>query len=1199
MAWHRGTQGPGYDGDSEAGDFDARRGPESRLRAVLESLHDGVVVQDADGVIVESNEAAHRILGLSADEISGRTSLDPMWRAIREDGSPYPGDEHPAMVTLATGEPVRGALMGVHKRDGSLTWIVINTALLPASDGRQVVASFTDVTELRVLEQRYQLLAENASDFVYRLDVNGVIEWVSANVTALLGWSPQDWVGHDRAEFTHTDDIPVDPHAKVAGRSGGRVRLRTKAGGYRWMEMSDTQVRDPIGQSVAVVGSARDATEAVRCEASLEQSSAQLQLVLENIADVVGRLSADGILLWVSPSIRTAFGWDPDDIVGTPFRISAPQSREYMQELMARAIRDHADYYEARLQVSCAHGELRWADAHNTLVWNGAGELDSMIVTMRDVTDEVAAQQALADRERILQRMLEAATDVVFELAPDHTYRWVSPSVTKVLGWEPDQLVGLSGADMIHPDDFPKIRAVRDRPEVASAWAEPFRYRQADGKYRWMSGSSREVRDGDATLIGRVVGLRDVDDLVRTRQTLEVVGQRYRLLAENSTDVVFELNADAEVVWVSPSVEQVLGWSREQVIGAKGVDLVHPDDLVRLRQWRGEAASGAASPAHPAELRCRTAEGGFRWMSIQVRLLMGDDGVRSGAVVGVRDVQEQVLARREAEASRRRFSTMFATHEAMMLLIDPRNGAIVDANRSAERFYGYSRDQLTHMLISDINMLPASEVAALWREALERRRNAFVFPHRLADGTVRQVEVHSSPIEEPDRTLLFSIVRDVTDELAAREALVAAETRLRLLAENATDAVYLVSPTGTIEWISPAVNRVLGWTPDALVGSEAAQLVHPDDIPTYRRSIAVVEEAHTAVHWEFRVKRADGDYRWMSAVTSPFRDESGALVGRLSALRDIEQEVRDRQALARSEQTLRLAMAGAPHAMAIVGLDGAIQQANQVLRDLVGRDDSWLAEHTEMDLLDPAEVEAERVAKERLLGGDREYSIRETRLITAAGAQIWVQHSLALVRDEGGAPMFYVSQFEDITKARAVRTELQRRATHDPLTGLINRDELGRRVEQVLGPDARPAGGLALLYCDLDHFKGVNDSYGHAVGDAVLQSTAQRIRSVLRTMDEVARLGGDEFVVLLADVLETTTALEVAQRIRSAVAEPMTIDDQTLSVTLSIGVALAVPGAQAHQLLRDADQALYRAKDGGRDRVIAAAVRAGVPDGEA
>ena len=123
-----------------------------------------------------------------------------------------------------------------------------------------------------------------------------------------------------------------------------------------------------------------------------------------------------------------------------------------------------------------------------------------------------------------------------------------------------------------------------------------------------------------------------------------------------------------------------------------------------------------------------------------------------------------------------------------------------------------------------------------------------MFPHRLADGSIRQVEVHSSPTDEPGRMLLFSIVRDVTEDVAARTAPVAAEDRYRMLAENATDAVYLASPSGTIEWVSPAVKRLLGWNPDALLGKKSAELVHFEDLPTYRSMVADVEQGRGAGH---------------------------------------------------------------------------------------------------------------------------------------------------------------------------------------------------------------------------------------------------------------------------------------------------------------------------------------------------------------
>ncbi len=125
-------------------------------RTAVEAMAEGLVVQDPGGVIRSCNAAAQRILGLTLDQMTGRTSMDPRWRAVHEDGSPFPGETHPAMVTLRTGRPVSGVVMGVHKPDGSLSWIVINTRpVVGASTGALlgVLATFSDITELKRLER--------------------------------------------------------------------------------------------------------------------------------------------------------------------------------------------------------------------------------------------------------------------------------------------------------------------------------------------------------------------------------------------------------------------------------------------------------------------------------------------------------------------------------------------------------------------------------------------------------------------------------------------------------------------------------------------------------------------------------------------------------------------------------------------------------------------------------------------------------------------------------------------------------------------------------------------------------------------------------------------------------------------------------------------------------------------------------------
>lgn len=237
-------------------------------REVFESLASGVVVQGPSGAIVDANPAACLILGLTWDQMQGRSSTDAAWRAVHEDGSDYPGETHPAMVAIATGQPVRGAVMGVFKPDGELTWILINAEPIRRSDGSptgSVATTFTDMTEqvrlrerLAESERRYRLLAENSADIVL-LSEDDRIVWVSPSVTATLGWAPEDWLGRDRAEFVHPDDVPTMLSEASRLEPGlperRRRRVRARDGSYHWVDVAvrvDPRLDGPVEKVMAL-----------------------------------------------------------------------------------------------------------------------------------------------------------------------------------------------------------------------------------------------------------------------------------------------------------------------------------------------------------------------------------------------------------------------------------------------------------------------------------------------------------------------------------------------------------------------------------------------------------------------------------------------------------------------------------------------------------------------------------------------------------------------------------------------------------------------------------------------------------------------------------------------------------------------------------------------------------------------------------
>ena len=287
------------------------------------------------------------------------------------------------------------------------------------------------------------------------------------------------------------------------------------------------------------------------------------------------------------------------------------------------------------------------------------------------------------------------------------------------------------------------------------------------------------------------------------------------------------------------------------------------------------------------------------------------------------------------------------------------------------------------------------------------------------------------------------------------------------------------------------------------------------------------------------------------------------------------------RSVAEADQRYLLAARHAPIGIAIADPRGVFLDVNDKLCRLLSYAPEELVGKSFRDITHPDDVGVDHT-QDLLAGGADNYRV-EKRYLSRDGRVVWVQVTVALARDDAGAPMYFIGMIEDISAQRDANLALAHRATHDSLTGLSNRTLLLDRTTHALAQAHREGRPIALLFCDLDQFKLVNDSRGHDAGDAVLIETADRISANIRAGDTAARLGGDEFVVLCHQLTSTIEAERVAQRLIDMLTQPMSRAGG-ITMTVSIGIAFATPGLNAADLLRNADAAMYKAKSEGRDR---------------
>jgi len=283
------------------------------------------------------------------------------------------------------------------------------------------------------------------------------------------------------------------------------------------------------------------------------------------------------------------------------------------------------------------------------------------------------------------------------------------------------------------------------------------------------------------------------------------------------------------------------------------------------------------------------------------------------------------------------------------------------------------------------------------------------------------------------------------------------------------------------------------------------------------------------------------------------------------------------------QEIYRLAFQYANSSIALVDLEGNIFEANQACSDLFGCTSDELKRLNLLDLWVPEE-RAEALADFRRAAKDsKSETVFERRYRNKKGEILFAEVVRGLARSQTGEPKFFIVSFRDITESKRLQTLLEERASTDPLTGAMNRNGIEEKIRHELMRSERYGYKLSIVVIDLDHFKAVNDTYGHLTGDRILRGFCEIARSCLRSTDTLGRMGGEEFVALLSETGVTGARL-FAERLRTTL-EGFEFD-RGIRVTASMGVAGHREGEEFSSWMERADSAMYRAKQSGRNRVV-------------
>jgi diguanylate cyclase (GGDEF)-like protein/PAS domain S-box-containing protein len=450
---------------------------------------------------------------------------------------------------------------------------------------------------------------------------------------------------------------------------------------------------------------------------------------------------------------------------------------------------------------------------------------------------------------------------------------------------------------------------------------------------------------------------------------------------------------------------------------------------------------------------------------------------------------------------------------------------------------------------------------------------------RPVDSTLRQsVETLASTVS----LALESAV--LTENLLRRRS----ERRFRALVENSSDIVLVVNADRQITFASPAAHRLLGLSEKSLLNSHPARWVHADDWPVLARVLeGTASDQVESDGVEVRLGHVDGTHRWFEIRTRDLEHDP-EIQGLVVTAREVSDRKATEQQLAASEARFRALVQSSSDVVAVVGENGCFTYISPAVSEMLGYAPEELEGSPAIALVAPEDVATfqasyPELSQRRWPIGDLTTRRVETQLRHRSGELRTVDVTVTDMRGEAAVGGIVLNA-RDITVRKALEADLRFQALHDTLTGLANRTMFTQHTAAALrAEDSTESVGA--LFIDLDDFKTVNDSLGHAVGDQLLQEVSARLITSLSSQDVAARLGGDEFAVLVVDAADQAGVVALAERVLGLVAQPYRIQGRDIRVTASIGIAFAdEEGVDAEVLLRSADVAMYLAKDRGKNR---------------
>ncbi len=1006
---------------------------------------------------------------------------------------------------------------------------------------------------------------------------------------AFLSKPPEAIIGHPVCEVLDPQEFAViAPYFDQALRKGESVHFHRLSHGanarQRWVLVNYFPQRHQDGSIYGFLAVITNA-ERVKALESETLERERLMRVLTNSAGLpILQVDADLIVRFANQPFIDWIDKPATAILGKLFVDAFPSEVvDFHSSLAARAIAGESFKVET-LSLAKAGTQRRielsyYPDRHID------GSISGCILMFRDIEDEFRLRQSLIEKELKLREIADNIGMPVSKSDLNLRYQYVNRVTAEWLDTSAENIIGKHWRDVIGDDDLAKVKPYADR-----ALAGEIVVFEGTGNFPgYQPGHIRLSMFPSRSQTGEIDGiyavLADVENDYQLRRELLKRERQLRLITDNIAMPICYVDTDRRVQFYNKVGFDWLGLDEKAVIGKKIEDVVGTEVAASVEPWLAKAFAGESQNYERLNTR---STGEKRWVRGHLVPDLRDDGKVAGVFSVVTDINDDVKLRQKLEDQQRQIS-VFADNipESICYLDHELHYTFV--NNTFLRLRGLARDKiigetLENILGADEALLAAPHIdrafkgdtvvyERLWPTMAHPKGRWFrtrVVPDFDAAGVVQG---------------LYAVGIDIHDIKTAEVALRTSEGELRAAMDSLPYPMAYIDRDLKYQFVNKTMENLVGKSHTEMINKPMDQLYNKHRLSEIEAVWDHVFAGET-INIERLITANNDQQRWMSVRYTPRRDAEGTVVGFYSASTDIDELKRTEIELRRANWMLSSHFENTPLAVIEWDADFRVRRWSPQAERIFG----WSEEEVLGKRLSEWEFVVDedqaRVASIVSQGrsGNEPHTTSLNRNYRKDGRVIWCEWYNSNLCDESGQLVSVLSLAQDVTARVNAEERLVHQATHDSLTGLPNRAMLQERLRQAIMRARRNSSRVAALFIDLDRFKDVNDSLGHRVGDELLRMMAVRLGRVLRETDLLVRLSGDEFMVVLEQITEIESAQLVAIKLIDELRAPSMIEGHEIFISGSVGISLFPDDADdGETLLRNADMAMYRAKERGKN----------------